>query len=83
MHESPLARQLVAEAERQAELAGHARVTRMEILLGPDGGYVPDSLRMHILAAATGTAAEGAQVDIETRLDGGPELVSIDVEEQG
>ncbi len=82
MHESPVARQLVAEAARQAAAAGSPRVTRMEIRLGPEGGYIPDSLSMHIAAAAVGTAAEGARVEIETRLDGGPELVSIEVEEQ-
>ncbi len=81
MHESPVARELVQAATCEASAAGHTRVTRMAIRLGPDGGYVPDSLRMHILAAATGTSVEGAQVDITPALVGGPELVSIDVEE--
>lgn len=81
MHESPVARELVAAATREAEATGNSRVIRLAIRLGPDGGYVPDSLQMHIRAAATGTLVEGAQVDITTVLNGGPELVSIDVEE--
>ena len=82
MHESPVARELVAEAARQAAIAGYLRVSRMEVRLGPDGGYVPDSLAMHIQAAATGTAAEGAEIEITPVPVGGPELVRIDVEEQ-
>ncbi len=81
MHESPVARELVEVATREAEAAGHNRVTRMAIQLGPDGGYVPDSLQIHIRAAATGTPVEGAEVEITQVLVGGPELVSIDVEE--
>lgn len=78
MHESPVARELIEAATREA--AGNGKVVRMAIRLGPDGGYVPDSLQMHIRAAATGTAVEGAEVQITQALEGGPELVSIDVE---
>ena len=81
MHESPIARQLVAAAEREALAAGSSRVTRMDIRLGPEGAYVPDSLRVHIQAAAAGTAVEDAEVEITSVLTGGAELVSIDVEE--
>ena len=82
MHESPVAKELVVEAARQAAVAGYNRVSRMEVSLGPDGGYVPDSLAMHIKAAASGTSAEGVAVEITTVLEGGPELVRIDVEER-
>ncbi len=78
MHESPIAQQLVGAAVRKA---GDARVTRMAIRLGPEGGYVPDSLQMHIRAAATGTSAEGTEVEVSTVLEGGAELVSIEIEE--
>lgn len=81
MHESPIARQLVEAAAREAESAGTGRVTRLAIQLGPDGGYVPDSLQMHIRAAATGTPIEDAEIDITPVLAGGPVLVSIDMEE--
>lgn len=82
MHESPVAKELVVEAARQATVAGYSRVSRMELRLGPDGGYVPDSLAMHIQAAAAGTSVEGVEVEITTVLEGGPELVRIDVEEK-
>lgn len=82
MHESPIARQLVEAATREAGGQGEAKITRMEVRLGPDGAYVPDSLRMHILAAATGSTAEGAEVDITPVLVGGAELVSIEIEER-
>lgn len=82
MHESPVARELVQAATNAVIDSGANQVTRLEIRLGPDGGYLPDSLEMHIRAVATGTPVEGAQIEITQALSGGPELVSIDVEEK-
>ncbi len=79
MHESPVARELVEAAVKNAGDA--RRVTLLEIRLGPEGGYLPDALKLHIGAAAVGTVVEGADIEISQTLSGGPELVSINVEE--
>ena len=78
MHESPVARELLRAA---VESSDGQRIISMEIKLGPEGGYVPDSLEAHILAAAVDTVAENAKIAITPVLSGGAELVSIDVEE--
>ncbi len=81
MHESPVARELVQAAANTIDTNERGRITRLKINLGPDGGYLPDSLEMHIRAVAIGTPVEGAEIEITQVLNGGPELVSLDVEE--
>ena len=52
----------------------------MNIVLGPDGAYTAESLAAHIEANASGTLAQGAEINIELSADGGPRLQSISIE---
>lgn len=79
MHESPVARDLLRVA---LDSSRGRRITSIHIKLGPEGGYVPESLEAHILAAAIGTSADGAKITVTSVLTGGAELVSVNVEDR-
>ena len=78
MHESPVARELVRAALAAAQSNGVEQVAKMVLNLGPDGGYVADSLRSHIVVAASDSIAEGCEIEITAVQRGGVELVSIE-----
>ncbi len=65
MHELSVASALVAQAERAAVAAGSGRVVAVRVRLGRLSGLVPDSLSFGFEVAATGTALEGARLEVE------------------
>jgi len=66
MHEMSLLRGLMAQIETIARQNGAIRVRVVRLKLGPLACIAADHLREHFLAAARGTAAEAAQLEIET-----------------
>ena len=66
MHEMSLLRGLMSQIERIALGHGANRVSVVRLRLGPLAHIEPDHLRDHFVAAARGTAADGARLDIET-----------------
>jgi len=64
MHEMSLAISLVDLVCEQVTAAGAARASQVEVAVGPLAGVVPESLRFCFDAAARGTKAEGASLDI-------------------
>lgn len=65
MHELSVATALVAQAERAARAAGAERVVAVRLRLGRLSGLVPESLVFGFEIAATGTALEGARLEVE------------------
>ncbi len=80
MHESPIARQLIKAAIEACDEQHGSEITLMSIVLGPDGAYTAESLAAHIEAAANGTLAQGAAIEIELSDAGGAKLKSISIE---
>ncbi len=64
MHESHVAAELVSAANRVARSAD-ATISRVRLRIGADSHILPDSLRWHFLACATGSPAESAAIVIE------------------
>ncbi|MFN8544658.1 MAG: hydrogenase/urease maturation nickel metallochaperone HypA [Candidatus Binatia bacterium] len=65
MHEHSLLRALMTQVEAAARAHGAARVRVVRVKLGPLAHLDPEHLRHHFAAAARGTAAEGARLEIE------------------
>lgn len=66
MHEHSLLRGLMSQIETTARGHGGGRVTVVRLKLGPLAHIEPDHLREHFVAAAKGTLAEDARLEIET-----------------
>ncbi|MFN4259123.1 MAG: hydrogenase maturation nickel metallochaperone HypA [Gemmataceae bacterium] len=66
MHEMSLLQGLLRQIETLARQNGAERVTVVRLKLGPLAHIEPDHLRHHFIAAARGTLAESARLDIET-----------------
>ena len=87
MHERALMGDLMRKVEDVAGAEGAARVTRVEVRLGPLSHFTPEHFREHFEDAARGTRAEGAEVDavLDDDLTGegaaGVVLVGVEVEE--
>jgi hydrogenase nickel incorporation protein HypA/HybF len=81
MHEMSLLRGLLHQIEAMARRDGAERVTVVRLKLGPLAHIEPDHLREHFVAAARGTIADTARLEIQTT-DELHELTleSIDVE---
>lgn len=79
MHELGVARDLIRRASEEARRLGEARVTRIRLAVGPEGGFKDDALEFALYAAAVGTAAEGAQVVIRRVPEGSVVLESVDL----
>src|SRR5437764_1055394 len=69
MHEMSLLRGLLAQIEATARNRGAKRVSVVRLKLGPLAHIEPDHLREHFVAAARGTIADSARLDIETTDD--------------
>ena len=81
MHESAVARDLVAKAVDEAHRQGAVRVTTFHVLLGPEGHLDAGALALAVAAASEGTLAEGAAVETGEGTRHEVMLVSIDVED--
>jgi hydrogenase nickel incorporation protein HypA/HybF len=66
MHEMSLLRGLLNQVAAVALKNGGGRVRVVRLKLGPLAHIEPDHLREHFVAAAQGTLAEGAQLEIQT-----------------
>lgn len=66
MHEMSLLRGLLGQIERMAREHGADRIGVVRLRLGPLAHIEPDHLREHFVAAARGTIADGARLEIET-----------------
>ena len=64
MHELALAREIVAIVERAAKGHDASRIKVIRVALGAFGHVEDSALRFAMLAAATGTIAEGAGLEI-------------------
>lgn len=78
MHESPVANELVRAALAAARSNRIENIAKMVLNLGPDGGFVADSLRFHISVAANDSIAQDCEIEIIAVQCGGVELVSIE-----
>ncbi|BAS26438.1 hydrogenase nickel incorporation protein HypA [Limnochorda pilosa] len=67
MHESSLARQILARVLAEAEREGAARVRAVRGWAAETERLSPEALRFHFQAHAAGTPAEGAALDLEVR----------------
>lgn len=65
MHELGLLRGVVGVAERAAAQAGAARVEAVGLRVGTRSGALPEALAGAWPIATSGTAAEGARLDLE------------------
>jgi hydrogenase nickel incorporation protein HypA/HybF len=85
VHEQHLIDDLIQRIESEARREGARRVTRVRVRLGVLSHFTEGHFRQHFELAATGTPAEGAEVEIELRTDPtepeaqGVVLESIDV----
>jgi hydrogenase nickel incorporation protein HypA/HybF len=66
MHEVSLLRGLLGQIETTARRHGATRISVIRLKLGPLAHIEPDHLRDHFVAAARGTIAESARLDIQT-----------------
>jgi len=64
MHEMSIAMSIVDAAEKAAREAGAARVTAIELDIGPMSGVMADALEFCFEAAARGSMAQGARLAI-------------------
>jgi hydrogenase nickel incorporation protein HypA/HybF len=65
MHEAGLMQEALDLATAAAQRAGASRVHRLALRVGTLSGVVPEALQAAFAALAPGSAAEGAQLDIE------------------
>lgn len=65
MHESSLARALLAQALDAATRAGSSRVKTVRARFAETETLHPDAISFHFLAHAQGTRAEGARLELE------------------
>jgi hydrogenase nickel incorporation protein HypA/HybF len=66
MHEMSLLRGLLAQIEATARRNGADRVSVVRLKLGPLAHIEPGHLREHFTAAARGTIADSARLEIQT-----------------
>lgn len=71
MHESALVADLIHRIEAVAREQGALRVVRVAVWLGAFSHLSAEHFTGHFRAAAAGTAAEGAALDIEVSADTG------------
>jgi hydrogenase nickel incorporation protein HypA/HybF len=69
MHEFSLINDLMRKIDAIAREQGARRVVGVKVRLGALSHLSPDHFREHFEAAATGTIAEAARLDIETLRD--------------
>jgi hydrogenase nickel incorporation protein HypA/HybF len=69
MHELSLINDLMRKIDAIAREQGARRVVGVKVRLGALSHLSPDHFREHFEAAATGTIAEAAKLDIETLRD--------------
>lgn len=87
MHESTFIGDLIDRIDKAAREHHCKKVTGVRVILGPLALISPDHFRVHFNAAACGTVAEGAQLDLEVLSDildpgsTGVTLDSIEMEE--
>ncbi|MGR9089379.1 MAG: hydrogenase/urease maturation nickel metallochaperone HypA [Gammaproteobacteria bacterium] len=86
MHEASLIGDLIAKVATLAEAQDAHKVTRVSVWLGALSHLSPEHFRQHFATDASGTIADGAELEIETSDDiGDPNaeallLRSIEVE---
>jgi hydrogenase nickel incorporation protein HypA/HybF len=82
MHETGIAERIVAVALERAREAGAARVTDLNLELGPEAGFSALSVAFHVDEASRGTSVEGARIHFVPTTDPRAlRLVSIEVED--
>jgi hydrogenase nickel incorporation protein HypA/HybF len=69
MHERALMQDLLRKVQVEAERAGGGRVIRVRVRLGALSHFTVEHFREHFNAAARGTLADGAAVEVELRSD--------------
>lgn len=68
MHELAICERIVQVLEERAVAEDYARVRKVRLEIGPLAGVAPDALRFSFDAAAHGTLADNAELEIvETR----------------
>ena len=81
MHEYGIARDIVRQAAAEAKGCGAGRITALRLRVGPGAAVDLEALIFGIQAAASGTVAEGAVVELAEAPGSGIILVSLEVEE--
>jgi len=79
MHELSIAIGLVELASEEAARQGHVRVDTLYVRLGARSGVVSSALRFSFDVAASGTAIEGAVIEIEEVAGRTLELAALEV----
>ena len=79
MHELSIAIGLVELASEEAARQGHVRVDTLYVRLGALSGVVSSALRFSFDVAASGTAIEGAVIEIEEVAGRTLELAALEV----
>ena len=69
MHEHALIANLLRQVDKVAATEGARKVTKVSVWLGALSHMSPDHFRTHFDADATGSLAEGAELDCETSSD--------------
>ena len=84
MHESGLMRGLIRQLEALAETHACDSLAGVKLSIRESGGYSPEHFAEHFRAAALGTRAESAAVDIEVVTDeyhpGPPQITIVSIE---
>ncbi len=78
MHELGVARRIV---RRALEAARGDELATLRLRLRPEGGFEAGALELSLRAAAAGTPAEGAAIEIRAAESGGVALESVAVRE--
>lgn len=68
MHETSLARQILKRVLEEVEKEGATRVRRVRGWVAETERLNPEALRFHFQAHAAGTAAAGADLDLDVRV---------------
>lgn len=63
MHEAAITEAILGQALAEAERVAASRVTRIRLLLGEQGGVMPECVRFYFEALSRGTRAEGAELE--------------------
>lgn len=84
MHESGLMRGLIRQLDALAETHACERLAGVKLSIRDSGGYSPEHFAEHFRAAAQGSRAEHAAVDIELVTDqlqvGAPQITIVSIE---
>jgi len=65
MHEYPITEHIVKMSEKRCREAGGRKVVTINLVLGENSGFVPESIHMYFDLIAEGTLCEGAEITIK------------------